>query len=90
MFRRQLTLKKGVPGDQVWDLLCMQLASYLEEGPLEWMLINKKNLIMIYMTIGIVAYIKVPLVRGAGGAFCIQKVPMDWTNELQSNFGRSS
>ena len=31
---RQLTLKKGAPGDQVWDLLCMQLASYLEGGPL--------------------------------------------------------
>ena len=28
--------KKGVPGDQVWDLLCVQLASYqyLERGPL--------------------------------------------------------
>ena len=31
---RQLTLKKGAPGDQVIDLLCMQLASYLEGGPL--------------------------------------------------------
>ena len=29
----QLTLKKGAPGDQVWDLLCVQLASYLEGGP---------------------------------------------------------
>ena len=27
---RQLILKKGAPGDQVWDLLSMQLASYLE------------------------------------------------------------
>ena len=26
----QLTLNKGAPGDQVWDLLCVQLASYLE------------------------------------------------------------
>ena len=34
----QLTLKKGAPGDQVWDLLCMQLASYLEGGPLMWMM----------------------------------------------------
>ena len=33
----QLTLKKGAPGDQVRDLLCVQLASYLERGPLMWM-----------------------------------------------------
>ena len=26
---RQLTLKKGAPGDQVLDLLCTQVASYL-------------------------------------------------------------
>ena len=26
---RQLTLKKGAAGDQVWDLLCVQLDSYL-------------------------------------------------------------
>ena len=31
---RQLTLKKGALGDQVCDLLCMQLASYLTGGPL--------------------------------------------------------
>ena len=30
---RQLTLKKGAPGDQMYDLLCMQLASYLKRGP---------------------------------------------------------
>ena len=30
---RQLTLKKGAPGDQVRDLLCVQLASYWEGGP---------------------------------------------------------
>ena len=28
----QLTLKKGAPGDQVWVLLCVQLASYLERA----------------------------------------------------------
>ena len=28
----QLTLKKGAPGDQVWDLVCVQLASYLKGG----------------------------------------------------------
>ena len=44
----QLTLKKGAPGDQVWDLLCVQLASYLERGPLMWMMplhlhINQKS-----------------------------------------------
>ena len=43
----QLTLKKGAPGDQVWDLLCVQLASYLE-GPLMWMMplhlhVNQKS-----------------------------------------------
>ena len=42
------TLKTGAPGDQVWDLLCLQLASYLEEGPLMWMMplhlhVNKKS-----------------------------------------------
>ena len=30
---RQLTLKKGASGDQVCDLLCVQLACYLERGP---------------------------------------------------------
>ena len=43
---RQLTLKKGAPGDQVSDLLCMQLASYLERGPLMWMMhlqVNQKS-----------------------------------------------
>ena len=35
---QQLTLKKGAPGDQMWDLLCVQLASYLEGGPLMWMM----------------------------------------------------
>ena len=44
----QLTLKKGAPGDQVWDLLCVQLASYLERGPLMWMMplhlhVNQKS-----------------------------------------------
>ena len=44
----QLTLKKGAPGDQVWDLLCLQLASYLERGPLMWMMplhlhVNQKS-----------------------------------------------
>ena len=45
---RQLTLKKGAPGDQVRDLLCEQLASYLERGPLMWMMplhlhVNQKS-----------------------------------------------
>ena len=44
----ELTLKKGAPGDQVWDLLCVQLASYLERGPLMWMMplhlhVNQKS-----------------------------------------------
>ena len=44
----QLTLKKGAPGDQVWDLLCVQLASYLERGLLMWMMplhlhVNQKS-----------------------------------------------
>ena len=38
----------ALPGDQVWDLQCMQLASYLERGPLVWMMplqmhVNKKS-----------------------------------------------
>ena len=45
---RKLTLKKGAPGDQVSDLLCVQLASYLERGPLIWMIplhlhVNQKS-----------------------------------------------
>ena len=36
---RKLTLKKGAPGEQVLDLLCVQLASYLERGPLKWMML---------------------------------------------------
>ena len=44
----QLTLKKGAPGDQVCDLLCVQLASYLERGPLMWIMplhlhVNQKS-----------------------------------------------
>ena len=30
---QQLTIKKGAPGVQVFDLLCVQLTSYLEGGP---------------------------------------------------------
>ena len=40
-----MTLKKGAPGVQVRDLLCVQLASYLERGPLMWMMnmnVNQK------------------------------------------------
>ena len=45
---RLSTLMIDVPGDLVWDLLCVQQASYLEGGPLMWMLplylhINKKS-----------------------------------------------
>ena len=42
-------LKKGAPGGvHVWDLLCVQLASYLEGGPLMWMMplhlhVNQKS-----------------------------------------------
>ena len=37
-----------VPGDLVWDLPCVQQASYLEGGPLMWMLplylhVNQKS-----------------------------------------------
>ena len=48
------TLMIDIPGDLVWDLPCMQQASYLEGGPLMWMLplylhVNKKsNYDMIY------------------------------------------
>ena len=49
----QLTLKKGAPGDQVWDLLCVQPASYLERGPMMWMMplhlhVNQKSDYDIY------------------------------------------
>ena len=38
----------GVPGDLVWDLPCVQQASYLEGGSLMWMLhlylhVNQKS-----------------------------------------------
>ena len=29
---------EGASGDQLWDLLCVQLASYLEGGPPMWMM----------------------------------------------------
>ena len=35
---RLSTLMIDVPGDLVWDLPCVQQASYLEGGPLMWML----------------------------------------------------
>ena len=35
---RLSTLMIDIPRDLVWDLPCMQQASYLEEGPLVWML----------------------------------------------------
>ena len=34
---RLSTLMIDVPGDLVWDLSCVQQASYLEGGPLTWM-----------------------------------------------------
>ena len=45
---RLSTLMIDVPGDLVWDLPCVQHASYLEGGPLMWMLplylhINQKS-----------------------------------------------
>ena len=45
---QQLTLKKGAPGDQVRDLLFVQLASYMDRGPLMWMMplhlhVNQKS-----------------------------------------------
>ena len=44
----QLVLKKGASGDQVWDLLYVQLASYLEGSPLMLMItlhlyVNQKS-----------------------------------------------
>ena len=50
----QLTLKKGAPGDQVCDLLCVQLASYLERGPLMCMMplhlyVNQKSDYIYYI-----------------------------------------
>ena len=45
---RLSTLMIDIPGDLVWDLPCMQQASYLEGGPLVWMLplylhVNQKS-----------------------------------------------
>ena len=45
---RLSTLMIDVPGDLVWDLPCVQQASYLEGGPLMWMLplylhVNQKS-----------------------------------------------
>ena len=45
---RPSTLMIDIPGDLVWDLPCVQQASYLEGGPLVWMLplylhVNKKS-----------------------------------------------
>ena len=51
---RLSTLMINTPGDLVWDLPCMQQASYLEGGPLMWMLplylhVNKNPMIMMTM-----------------------------------------
>ena len=54
---QKLTLKKGTPEDQVRDLLCVQLASYLDRGPLMWMMplhlhVNQKsdyNMMIYYL-----------------------------------------
>ena len=48
------TIMIETPGDLVWDLPCMQQASYLAGGPLMWMLplylhVYKKNLVMMMM-----------------------------------------
>ena len=45
---RPSTLMIDIPGDLVWDLPCMQQVSYLEGGPLVWMLplylhVNQKS-----------------------------------------------
>ena len=45
---RPSTFMIDIPGDLVWDLLCVQQASYLEGGPLVWMLplylhVNQKS-----------------------------------------------
>ena len=53
---RLSTLMIDVPGDLVWDLPCMQQASYQEGGPLCWYcpctctLIKNLIMIMIYMS----------------------------------------
>ena len=44
----QSTLKEEAPGNQVWDLLSVQVASYLEGAPLMWKMplhlyVNKKS-----------------------------------------------
>ena len=54
---RLSTLVIDVPGDLVWDLLCVQQASYLEGGPLVWMLplylhVNKKSNYIYDMSVG--------------------------------------
>ena len=59
---RLSTLMIDVPGDLVWDLPWVQQASYLEGGPLMWMLplylhVNhKSDYDMIYVTITVNAY----------------------------------
>ena len=45
---RSSTLMIDIPGDLMWDLLCVQQASYLEGGPLVWILhlylyVNQKS-----------------------------------------------
>ena len=47
-----LTLMIDTPGDLVWDMPCMQQASYLEGSPLMWMLplylhVNQKPMMMM-------------------------------------------
>ena len=62
---RLSTLMIDIPGDLVWDLPCVQQASYLEGGPLMWMLplylhVNQKSDYDIMMSpisiLGIASY----------------------------------
>ena len=51
----QSTLMIAIPGDLVWDLPCVQQVSYLEGGPLMWMLplylhVNKKIWAQLFKT----------------------------------------
>ena len=68
--RPKLTWKKltekDCSGDYVWDLLCVQLASYVQGGPLKWMMplhMHVNNNLIMMMTLKSIVKVKYTLTQ---------------------------
>ena len=71
---RLSTLMIDVPGDLVWDLPCVQQASYLEGGPLMWML-------PLYLHVN-----QNPIIWGGGHKLSCPSSPPTKTKNIHSLF----